>query len=165
MSGVNKVILVGNLGADPDARYTASGDPVTTIALATSEKWTDKQTGNKQERTEWHRVVIFGNLADIASRYLKKGSKVYLEGKLKTRKWSDQQGIDRYSTEVVISGFDGQLQMLDSAPSHPADHANNRPGAQPQQQQGYQTQHNAYAQASGGTMRQQTQAMDNYIPF
>lgn len=109
--GINKVILIGNVGRDPETRYLPSGGAVTNIALATSESWTDKQTGQKQERTEWHRVVFFNRLAEIAGEYLKKGSKLYVEGSLRTRKWQDQQsGQDRYSTEIVGS----DLQMLDS---------------------------------------------------
>lgn len=110
--GINKVILVGNLGADPEVRYAASGAPIANLRVATSESWRDKQTGQQQERTEWHRVVIFNKLAEIAGQYLRKGSKVYLEGKLQTRKWQDQQGQDRYSTEIVID-VAGQMQMLD----------------------------------------------------
>ena len=111
---VNKVILVGNLGRDPEARRMPSGDAVVTLALATSESWNDRQTGEKRERTEWHRVVMFGKLAEVAERYLKKGSKVYIEGQLQTRKWQDQSGQDRYSTEVAVRGFGGTMVMLDS---------------------------------------------------
>ena len=110
--GINKVILIGNLGSDPEVRYLPSGNAVANLNVATSESWKDRQTGEQQERTEWHRVVIFGKLAEIAGQYLRKGSKVYLEGKLQTRKWQDQQGQDRYSTEVVID-INGQMQMLD----------------------------------------------------
>ena len=112
--GVNKVILIGNLGGDPDVRFTPNGSAVANLNVATSESWTDKNTGQRQDRTEWHRVVVFGKLAEICQQYLRKGSKVYLEGKLQTRKWQDQQGQDRYTTEVVIDGFGGQMQMLDS---------------------------------------------------
>lgn len=108
--GVNKVILVGNLGNDPETRYMPSGGAVTNISVATSEQWKDKQTGQPQERTEWHRVVFFNKLAEIAGEYLRKGSKVYIEGTLRTRKWQDQSGTDRYSTEVIA----GEMQMLDS---------------------------------------------------
>ena len=108
--GVNKVILVGNLGADPETRYTASGSAVTNIRIATSESWKDKQTGENQERTEWHRVVFFSRLAEIAGEYLRKGSQVYIEGALRTRKWQDQSGQDRYSTEIVAN----EMQMLGS---------------------------------------------------
>ncbi len=112
---VNKVILVGNLGRDPEIRTMQSGDKLANFSVATSETWNDRQTGERRERTEWHRVVIFGRLADIAERYLRKGSKVYLEGSLQTRKWQDQSGQDRYSTEVVLQRFRGELQMLDRA--------------------------------------------------
>lgn len=111
--GVNKVILVGNLGADPETRFMPSGGSVTNIRLATSQSWKDKQTGQPQERTEWHRVVFFNRLAEIAGEYLRKGSKVYVEGALRTRKWQDQSGQDRYSTEIVAN----EMQMLDSRAS------------------------------------------------
>lgn len=108
--GVNKVILVGNCGQDPETRYTPSGTAITNVSVATSDVWKDKQSGQPQERTEWHRVVFFNRLAEIAGEYLKKGSKVYVEGRLQTRKWQDQQGQDRYTTEIVAS----EMQMLDS---------------------------------------------------
>jgi single-strand DNA-binding protein len=108
--GVNKVILVGNLGADPETRYTASGAAITNIRIATSESWRDKQTGENQERTEWHRVVFFSRLAEIAGEYLRKGSQVYIEGSLRTNKWQGQDGQDRYTTEVIAS----EMQMLGS---------------------------------------------------
>lgn len=108
--GINKVILVGNLGQDPETRYMPSGGAVTNVTLATSETWKDKQTGQPQERTEWHRVVFFNRLAEIAGEYLKKGSKVYVEGSLRTRKWQGQDGQDRYTTEIVAA----EMQMLDS---------------------------------------------------
>ncbi|MGB0921156.1 MAG: single-stranded DNA-binding protein [Alphaproteobacteria bacterium] len=112
---VNKVILVGNLGADPEVRHTQNGDPIVNLRLATSETWKDRATGERRERTEWHRVVIFNdNLGKIAEQYLRKGSKVYVEGQLQTRKWQDQSGNDRYSTEVVLQRFRGELTMLDS---------------------------------------------------
>ena len=110
--GVNKVILVGNLGQDPEVHSTNNGGQVTTISIATSEEWKDKSSGEKQSKTEWHRVVFFGKLAEIAGQYLTKGSQVYVEGKLVTRKWQDKSGNDRYSTEVVVDGFNGVLQML-----------------------------------------------------
>ena len=113
---VNKVILVGNLGADPEIRRTQDGRPIANLRVATSENWRDKTTGERREKTEWHRVVIFNeNLCRIAEQYLKKGSKVYLEGQLQTRKWTDQQGVERYSTEVVLQGFRGELTLLDRA--------------------------------------------------
>ncbi len=111
---VNKVILIGNLGADPEIRHTQDGRPIANLRVATSENWRDKSTGERRERTEWHRVVIFSEgLAKIAEQYLKKGSKVYLEGQLQTRKWQDNTGNDRYSTEVVLQGFNSTLTMLD----------------------------------------------------
>ncbi len=112
---VNKVILVGNLGADPEIRKTQDGRPIANLRIATSESWRDKNSGERRERTEWHRVVIFSEgLCRIAEQYLRKGSKVYLEGQLQTRKWEDQQGQERYSTEVVLQGFNSTLTMLDS---------------------------------------------------
>lgn len=108
--GINKVILVGNVGGDPEVRYMPNGNAVTTLSIATSETWKDKQTGDKQERTEWHRVVCFNRLGEIAGEYVRKGSKLYVEGSLRTRKWQDQQGQDRYTTEIVAS----DIQMLDS---------------------------------------------------
>ncbi|WP_367714791.1 single-stranded DNA-binding protein [Nitratireductor sp. GISD-1A_MAKvit] len=112
---VNKVILVGNLGADPEIRRLNSGDPVVNMRIATSETWRDRQSGERRERTEWHNVVIFNdNLAKVAEQYLKKGAKVYIEGQLQTRKWTDQNGQDRYTTEVVLQKFRGELQMLDT---------------------------------------------------
>ncbi|MBT5433113.1 MAG: single-stranded DNA-binding protein, partial [Rhodospirillaceae bacterium] len=110
---VNKVILVGNLGRDPEIRKMQSGDSVANISIATSESWNDRQTGEKREKTEWHRVVMFGKLAEVAEKYLRKGSKVYIEGQLQTRKWQDQSGADKYSTEVVLRGFNGTMVMLD----------------------------------------------------
>jgi single-strand DNA-binding protein len=115
MAGVNKVILVGNLGKDPEVRRTTSGDPIVNFTVATSENWRDKTSGERKERTEWHRVVIFNeNLAKVAEQYLHKGSKVYLEGQLQTRKWTDKEGNEKYTTEVVLSRFRGELQLLDS---------------------------------------------------
>ena len=112
---INKVILVGNLGADPEIRQTKDGRPIANISIATGESWKDKNTGERREKTEWHRVVIFNEgLAKIAEQYLRKGSKVYLEGQLQTRKWQDQNGQDKYTTEVVLQGYNGNLTMLDS---------------------------------------------------
>lgn len=117
MAGVNKVIIVGNLGKDPEFKFLPNGGGVANISIATSDTWKDKQTGEQQEKTEWHRVVLFGKLAEIARDYLKKGSKVYLEGQLQTRKWTNQQGQDQYTTEIVLQGFNGVLQMLDGKPN------------------------------------------------
>jgi single-strand DNA-binding protein len=114
MSGsVNKVILVGNLGRDPEVRYMQSGDKVVNLAIATSERWNDRQSGEKREKTEWHRVVVFDqNIAEVAEKYLKKGTKFYIEGQLQTRKWTDQQGQEKFTTEVVLQRFRGNLTML-----------------------------------------------------
>ncbi|GAB3380778.1 single stranded DNA-binding domain-containing protein [Azotobacter armeniacus] len=132
--GVNKVILIGNVGGDPETRYLPNGNAVTNITLATTDAWKDKQTGQQQERTEWHRVVFFGKLAEIAGEYLRKGSQCYVEGRLQTRKWQGQDGQDRYTTEIVVD-MNGTLQLLgrgsgsgDDAPRAP------RPPREPQQQ-------------------------------
>lgn len=109
--GVNKVILVGNLGKDPEVRYLPNGGAVANITLATSESWRDKATGEQKEQTEWHRVVLFGKLAEVAGEYLRKGSKVYIEGQLRTRKWTDQSGVEKYTTEVLVN-VGGVMQML-----------------------------------------------------
>jgi len=109
--GVNKVILLGNVGGDPETRYLPNGNAVTNISIATSDSWNDKQTGQRQERTEWHRVVFFGKIAEIAGEYLRKGSQVYVEGRLQTRKWQGQDGQDRYTTEIVVD-IGGQMQLL-----------------------------------------------------
>lgn len=142
--GINKVILVGNIGQDPETRVAGSGAAITNLSIATSETWKDKQTGQPQERTEWHRVVFFNRLAEIAGQYLKKGSKVYVEGSLRTRKWQDKSGQDRYTTEIVAS----EMQMLDSRGGGQASGGdqfggqnnnfvpqNNQPAAQNMQQQ------------------------------
>ena len=158
---VNKVILVGNLGADPEVRRTQDGRPIVNLRVATSESWRDKATGERREKTEWHRVVIFNEgLCKIAEQYLKKGSKVYLEGALQTRKWQDQQGQDRYSTEVVLQGFNSQLTMLDKVGgraggemSAPDDFGSNGPTA---------ARKPAMAGAGGGGKRGD---MDDEIPF
>ena len=114
MSSINKVILIGNLGADPEIRQTKDGKKIANLSVATSESWKDKNTGEKRAKTEWHRVVIFNEgLAGVAERYLKKGSKVYIEGALQTRKWQDKNGQDKYSTEIVLQGFNSTLVMLD----------------------------------------------------
>ena len=131
--GINKVILVGNLGGDPETRYTASGAAITNITVATSESWRDKQSGETQERTEWHRVVFFNRLAEIAGEYLRKGRQVYIEGSLRTRKWQDQSGQDRWTTEIVAN----EMQMLgnrgDDVGSRPSSGSGFR-DSQPQQQ-------------------------------
>lgn len=140
--GVNKVIIIGNLGNDPDVRYMPQGNAVANITVATSESWTDKNTNEKKEETEWHKVVFYGRLAEIVGEYLRKGSKVYLEGKLKTRKWQDQQGVDRYTTEIIAN----EMQMLDGKQDGQQKAQQQQPQQgfnQPQQQyqqQGYQGQ-------------------------
>lgn len=110
--GVNKVIIVGTLGNDPEVKYSSSGSAIANLSVATSEQWKDKQTGEKKEQTEWHRVVIFGKLAEVAGEYLRKGSQVYIEGQLRTRKWTDSNGVDKYTTEIVIPQMGGVMQML-----------------------------------------------------
>lgn len=143
MSGsVNKVILIGNLGADPEIRRTQDGRAIANLRLATSETWRDKNTGERKEKTEWHRVSVFNEgLAKVAEQYCRKGQKVYIEGQLQTRKWNDQSGTERYSTEVVLNGYGGVLTMLDRGPGD--------------QQQIEQSQSNSYADATG---RQQPRA-------
>ena len=118
--GINKVIVLGNLGADPDARYMPNGNAVTNISVATTDSWKDKESGERQEKTEWHRVVFFGRLAEIASEYLKKGSQVYVEGRLQTRKWEDKEGNDRWTTEIVAN----EMQMLGERISSPSNSNN-----------------------------------------
>ena len=121
--GINKVIIVGNLGNEPEVRYANNGNAIATISIATSESWKDKTTGEQQEKTEWHRVVMFNRLGEVAGQYLRKGSKVYIEGKLQTRKWQDNSGQDRYTTEIVAN----EMQMLDSRSDSGG---NNKPQAQ-----------------------------------
>jgi len=138
---VNKVILVGNLGADPEIRRMQSGEPVANLRIATSESWRDRQSGERKDKTEWHSVVIFNeSLAKVAEQYLKKGAKVYVEGQLQTRKWTDQQGNDKYTTEIVLQKFRGELQMLDSRSE----------GQQIGQQSQSRQSEQSYAQQSGG---------------
>jgi len=152
MAGINKVIILGNLGKDPEMRFLPNGEGVANMTIATSETWKDKQTGEPKEKTEWHRVVIFGKLASIAGEYLKKGSKVYIEGALQTRKWTNQQGQDQYTTEIVLQGFGGKMEMLDGKPQA----ANNNQQA-PQQQGGYAPQQGGFQQPQqqGGYQQEQ----------
>jgi single-strand DNA-binding protein len=173
MAGVNKVIILGNLGKDPEVRFMPNGGGVANLTIATSESWKDKQTGEQKEKTEWHRVVMFGKLAEIAGEYLKKGSKVYIEGALQTRKWQNQQGQDQYTTEIVVQGFNGTLQMLDSRGGSGAgagdfnqQNSQQSSGFQQQQQQqsgGFNQQaapqqaYNKPAQQSGGFQQQPAQ--------
>ena len=156
--GVNKVILIGNLGADPETRAMPSGSSVANLRIATSESWRDKQTGEQQERTEWHRVALFGRLAEIAGEYLRKGSQVYIEGSLRTRKWQDKQGNERYSTEIIGN----ELQMLGGRggggggpPGAAAESGARAGGAQPTP---------AYSEESGGGGAR-SEEFDDDIPF
>ncbi|NLC08804.1 MAG: single-stranded DNA-binding protein [Gammaproteobacteria bacterium] len=172
--GVNKVILIGNLGADPDTRYLPNGNAVSNITLATSDSWKDRETGQQQERTEWHRVVFFGRLAEIVGQYLRKGSKIYVEGRLQTREW-EKDGIKRYTTEVVVD-INGQMQMLDGRGGSDDMSASQAPRQQQQapQQQSYQQQQPSQAQqprqAPVATPPQPSadsfgESFDNDIPF
>lgn len=158
--GINKVILIGNLGADPETKYMPSGSAVTNVSLATSESWRDKQTGEQQERTEWHRVVFFNRLAEIAGEYLRKGSKVYVEGSLRTRKWQGQDGQDRYTTEIVAN----EMQMLDSRGDAGMGGGDYSP--QPRQQQ-YQQQRPAQnnPQSHSAPAAPDMDSFDDDIPF
>jgi len=135
MASVNKVILVGNLGADPETRYMPSGDAITNIRIATTDRWKDKQSGEMKEATEWHRIAFFGRLAEIAGQYLKKGSQVYVEGRIRTRKWQDKDGQDRYSTEIVADAMqllgkrEGMGEAPPREPGEPAAGASSKPAA------------------------------------
>ncbi|ENY2601954.1 single-stranded DNA-binding protein [Salmonella enterica] len=153
--GVNKVILVGNLGQDPEVRYMPNGGAVANITLATSESWRDKQTGEMKEQTEWHRVVLFGKLAEVAGEYLRKGSQVYIEGQLRTRKWTDQAGVEKYTTEVVVN-VGGTMQMLGGRPQNAAQ-PDNKSQSQPQPQ----PQSTGAAPAAGN----EPPPFDDDIPF
>ena len=156
---VNKVILIGNLGADPEARSLSNGDPVVNLRLATNETWKDRESGERRERTEWHRVVIFDErLCDVASKYLRKGSKVYIEGQLQTRKWTDQQGVEKYSTEVVLRRFNSSLQMLDTRGEGGGDYGGGGGGGAPSGGYGGGAPSGGGAPAGGGDM-------DDDIPF
>lgn len=165
--GVNKVILIGNLGADPETRYTANGNPVTNLRLATDESYKDRNTGQMVPRTEWHRIVMFSKVAEIAGQYLRKGSKVYIEGRLQTNKWQDQSGQDRYTTEIVVD-INGQMQMLDS---RSGDNAGGMGGGAPATGQDSAPQGGGYAPQGGGQGQQGTgmpdpvDDFDDDIPF
>jgi single-strand DNA-binding protein len=159
---VNKVILIGNLGKDPEIRRTQDGRPIANLSVATSESWRDKATGERKEKTEWHRVVIFNEgLCRIAEQYLKKGSKVYLEGSLQTRKWQDQSGQDKYSTEVVLQGFNSQLTMLDRAGGGGGEIGSDDTGGGDFGSSGPSTRERKPAMASAGKRGD----MDDEIPF
>ncbi|MGB0936233.1 MAG: single-stranded DNA-binding protein [Colwellia sp.] len=156
MAGVNKVIIVGNLGKDPEVRFMPNGGAVANITVATSDSWKDKQTGEQKEKTEWHRVVMYGKLAEIAGEYLKKGSKVYLEGSLQTRKWTNQQGQDQYTTEIVLQGFNGVMQMLDGKGGSNAGAGGGfSQNQQPQQGGGFQQQQSQPQQSAGNYQQRQ----------
>lgn len=167
--GINKVILIGNLGDAPTVRHTQNSTAVANLSIATSESWKDKQTGEQKENTEWHRCVLYKRLAEIAGEYLKKGSKVYVEGKLRTNKWTDQQGVDRYTTEVVVN----ELQMLDGKPQSQQQgnqsgyQQNQQPAQQPQQQYGGQNQQqpNPQQNQQGNQPQQNGQQFNDPIPF
>ena len=151
--GVNKVIIIGNLGADPEVRYTQSNIAIANLSVATSEVWKDKQTGEPKELTEWHRCVAYRRLAEIVGEYLKKGSKVYIEGRLQTRKWTDQNNIERYTTEIVIN----DLQMLDGNPNTQGNHQ------QTQGQSGMQGQNQHSSSAQQGQRQHASQNQQNYM--
>ena len=139
--GVNKVIIVGSLGQDPEVRYMPNGNGVANISIATNESWKDKNTGQQQERTEWHRVVLFGKLAEIAGEYLRKGSQVYIEGRLQTRKWTDQSGQEKYTTEIVVD-MGGQMQMIGGGQGNNQGNHNQQQNQNYQQQGGFAPQQN-----------------------
>ncbi|SER37515.1 MULTISPECIES: single-stranded DNA-binding protein [Pseudomonas] len=164
--GVNKVILVGNVGGDPETRYMPNGNAVTNVTLATSEAWKDKQTGQQQERTEWHRVVFFGKVAEIAGEYLSKGSQVYVEGQLRTRKWQGQDGQDRYTTEIVVD-INGTMQLLGGRGGNDGgDYGQTQQQRAPQQQR-QQTQGRSQGNAAqrAPQQRQQQQPAPDYDSF
>lgn len=153
--GVNKVIILGTLGQDPEIRYMPNGGAVANLSVATSESWNDKATGEKKEQTEWHRVVIFGKLAEIAGEYLRKGSQVYFEGQLRTRKWTDNAGVEKYTTEIVIQQMGGVMQMIGGKRDD-----SQQPRQQPGQQSGQQS-----GQQQGVRGGQQQPPMTDDIPF
>ena len=174
---INKVILVGRLGNDPELKQMPNGNSVANLSLATSESWMDKTTNEKKEKTEWHRVVIFGKTAEIAGQYLKKGSQVYIEGQLQTRKWQDKDGQEKYTTEIVVQGYSGIMQMLGSGGNQQQEQPQQQPqqqAQQPRQQQKQQPQQNQYPQSYTQPQQQQqqrpqynqpSQNFDDEIPF
>lgn len=155
--GVNKCIILGNLGNDPEVKYTASGSAIANMTVATSESWNDKATGEKKEITEWHRVVLFGKLAEVAGEYLRKGSQVYIEGQLRTRKWTDNAGVEKYTTEIVV-GMNGVMQMLGG-----------KQDSKPQQQNGWgqpqQPKPQQQSKAASSGMHEPPTNFDDDIPF
>ncbi|MEG5901710.1 single-stranded DNA-binding protein [Enterobacter bugandensis] len=162
--GINKVILVGHLGQDPEVRYMPNSNAVTTLSLATSESWRDKQTGEMKEQTEWHRVVLFGKLAEVASEYLRKGSQVYIEGQLRTRKWQDQHGQDRYSTEVVVN-VNGSMQMLGSRQQSDSSSSQHQGWGQPQHTVSGGQPPQVGQSSSGSSAAGMPMDFDDNIPF
>ena len=155
--GINKVILIGNVGVEPEVRYMPNGNAVATLSIATSESWKDKQTGEKQERTEWHRVVCFNRLGEIAGEYVRKGAKIYIEGSLRTRKWQDQQGQDKYTTEIVAN----EMQLLDNKGGS----APNYEGI-PETQSSYASAPQPSARTQPGTVAQDAfDQLDDDVPF
>ncbi|CAH0532546.1 Single-stranded DNA-binding protein [Vibrio stylophorae] len=178
--GVNKVILVGHLGNDPEIRYMPNGGAVANITVATSESWRDKNTGEQREKTEWHRVALFGKVAEVAGEYLKKGSQVYIEGQLQTRKWQDQNGQERYTTEVVVQGFNGSMQMLGGRqgggasaqqqggwgqPQQPAPQAQQQQAPYQAQQQSYNAPQQSAPQQSAPQYNEPPMDFEDDIPF
>lgn len=158
--GINKVILIGNLGNDPDVRYMPNGTAVANITLATSDSWRDKATGQQREKTEWHRVVLFGKLAEVAGEYLQKGSQVYIEGQLQTRKWQNQNGQDQYTTEVVVQGFNGVMQMLGGK----RDQSWGQP-KQPSQPQQHESHYPSNNEPNNSQYNEPPMDFDDDIPF
>lgn len=163
--GVNKVIIVGTLGNDPEVKYSASGSAIANLSVATSEQWKDKQTGEKKEQTEWHRVVIFGKLAEVAAEYLRKGSQVYIEGQLRTRKWTDSNGVDRYTTEIVIPQIGGVMQMLGGKRDDSVQQPRQQSGQQPQGGWGTNPQQQQPKQQSPQGSNEPPMDFDDSIPF
>lgn len=159
-SGVNKCIIIGRVGQDPEVRYSQSGMCFCNVSIATSESWKDKQSGEQKERTEWHRIVLHGKLAEIAGEYLKKGSQAYFEGKLQTRKWQDQSGQDKYTTEIVVDSFTGVMQLLGSKPQ-----GQQQAGYQQQASPQYQQQQRQQAQQQWANQQQQRQPAYNEPPM
>jgi single-strand DNA-binding protein len=161
--GVNKVIIIGNLGKDPEVRYTSDGKAVASLTLATSESWKDQQ-GQEQQKTEWHRVSIFGKLAEIAGEYLRKGSQVYIEGKLQTRKWTNKEGQDQYTTEIVLDPFNGVMQMLGGKSDNSGQQSQQKQ-AQPQQKQAAPQQQRPQQNQQPAPMAEPDFDFDDDIPF
>ncbi len=162
--GVNKVILIGNLGQDPDTRYTPNGNAVVNLNLATDESYKDRQSGQLVPKTEWHRIVMFGKIAEIAGQYLRKGSKVYIEGKLQTRKWTNKEGQDVYTTEVVVD-INGQMQMLDSRGGDSGGASQGAPAGRPQQSSQAPAQSQQPQPSQGSSMPEPIDDFDDDIPF